>query len=483
MFINRKQNLNKKPKLKNDNEIQLVLYLKKIKELEKNEKRNHNVIECLIKANASLNKKVEELEKKNKEDQWLLRSDTKNYELFIASSLAFSNQAAKSNSNVGLLNPKVNKLSQAWKLVNSKKNILGDGKNEKRQVHPFFEKTLQIILDSFGIKNNLKLNHECTLSDPLKVSDFCISSSKVTRPGWLDCLGIIECKRIDNQSNFAAGGGQAIFYGKTALAAALKGSLNPIRFSAVSDGDSIQFFIFTNTHQNSIEYFHASVLEFLPSDSSENSKVTEGFKLLCQLMVRIEHEAISFPTKIWIDGTEFDITSTIQRNVMTSSVSIINKGSGCVVKYSEDSRKYNELLRREFGIYNALKMSGLNILNLDPASTDQMLIFTEIGMTLKNWCQTLDFRLSGHCSMFLTMMIQVLNELKKLHIFGFTHGDIRPANILVIKEEGKNDTEKACLIDFDYSHRIGTSLDSVFGTKEFMAEKLIFMDTMNEFPL
>ena len=168
---------------------------------------------------------------------------------------------------------------------------------------------------------------------------------------------------------------------------------------------------------------------------------------------------------------------------MTSSVSIINKGSGCVVKYSEDSRKYNELLRREFGIYNALKMSGLNILNLDPASTDQMLIFTEIGMTLKNWCHTLDFRLPGHCSKFLTMMIQVLNELKKLHIFGFTHGDIRPANILVIKEEGKHNTQKACLIDFDYSHRIGTSLDSVFGTKEFMAEKLIFMDTVNEFRL
>ena len=55
-------------------------------------------------------------------------------------------------------------------------------------------------------------------------------------------------------------------------------------------------------------------------------------------------------------------------------------------------------------------------------------------------------------------------------------------NILIIKDDDDN-SEKSFLIDFDYSFRIGTELDSIFGTKEFMAEKLVFMDAMDEFPI
>ena len=83
-----------------------------------------------------------------------------------------------------------------------------------------------------------------------------------------------------------------------------------------------------------------------------------------------------------------------------------------MVKYSEDLSKYNVLLRREFGIYNALKTSDINLIKLDPASIDQMLIFTEVGVTLKNWCQSLNLNLQRNYLKFLNMMMRILDEIR-----------------------------------------------------------------------
>lgn len=378
------------------------------------------------------------------------------------------------------INPIEAKLLSVWNELKSLRlDFLDTGLNEKSQVHPFVENLLKVIINTFG--NSLSYHHEAALSNPVKIPDFVLSARNVTRPSWADCLGSVECKKFStSQSIFVSGGGQSVEYCVNSFDSI--NVPNVFRFSAVTDGFSIQFFVCSNITEK--KKFMSQVLELCPMDIEQHnsSRYSEGLKLLCQMIIKISEEALTIPITLKIKGEEFNITSSIKRCVMTSNVCVINRnGVECVIKYSDYQSAKNFFIRREFKAYKILELSDVKLLKLDADSSEEMLIFKDIGIDLKTWCKSilapddLERKIK-----FLNLFKDILDNIFKLHRFGYTHGDVRTENILVFEAgyespdpDQQNIQSEAVLIDLACVEKIGTPLLTMYGTTMFMSQKLI----------
>ena len=196
------------------------------------------------------------------------------------------------------------------------------------------------------------------------------------------------------------------------------------------------------------------------------------------MIIKISEEAFTIPITLKIKGEEFNITSSIKRCVMTSNVCVINRnGVDCVIKYSDYQSAKNFFIRREFQVYKILESSDVKLLKLDADSSEEMLIFKDIGINLKTWCKSILAPTDDNENKikFLGLFKDILDNISKLHKFGYTHGDVRTENILVFEKgnENSDNQSEAVLIDLACVEKIGTPLLTMYGTTMFISKKLI----------
>ena len=72
-------------------------------------------------------------------------------------------------------------------------------------------------------------------------------------------------------------------------------------------------------------------------------------------------------------------------------------------------------------------------------------------------------------------MIQVFDQIKFFHRSGYTHGDVRPANILILADG------KPCLIDFVTATELGRKIEWIHGTILYMANDLLVKNATEPF--
>lgn len=413
-------------------------------------------------------------------NMWHIRTPTEKYHFYMKYFKQFSS-TSNLMDQIGVEHLESNLLQSkyitAWQKICSLDGIIfGD---EKIKVQSFMLECLNVICDEFDSSFELKLQIEpLLLESDSKVSSIVICPEGIGKPSLLDCLGFIECAEAKIYPvDFDYDGGRAIKFGRDAIREASEALDKMFRFSAVTDGRQIQFFVFTSENDNGTTSC-SEIMDFFPEITEECS---QGVIMLCQLISLMKKQAEIAPSTVKINETEHEIISSLHRDSQESSVSVIEfEGSVCAVKYAEETSWLKLSLRHEFEIYKTLERSNVRILKLHALSSNRMLIFKEFGINLKSWSYNLLFPEEGVASLedkqlFLSVMRDVLEEIIKLHRFGYTHGDLNPKNIQILKED------KACLINFDCTERLEDRIPIYGGYTLFISTNFV-MKAEREFP-
>ena len=395
--------------------------------------------------------------------------------------------------NLELPNVSPDQISIAWDRVISEITILQEGKDEKFQVHPFIEMALGTIIDSLDL-GKIKIHHEAHLQNPCFRPDFTVSSSQIQEPAWQDCLSFIECKSSEISSS--EGGGQAVSYLTHLLFPPDRVDLElmpKMTFTAQTNGQSIQFFIFKKTGVSEVQTYYTSLLELVNSSTSTvRGAPSDGFVLLCRFMKFLGDSSISGDS-VRINGIRYDILKTFQKNesMVVGLIDLGDEEGQCVAKYAINQNKQAMfLIRKEALAYELLKEKDSPVKTLTPSkkSNSNNLIFREVASgDLKSWCYQILYSDSNEDSVsdvsdsnedfdseskmkfyrIVNCFIEIFDQVKALHDYGYTHSDIRPANILILND----DTPR--LIDFVTLTKHGEILIWLQGTLLFMAEEIL----------
>lgn len=413
---------------------------------------------------------------------FITQSKTSIYQKFINEGVVISSETKFPNLNDETI-------KKTWKLIVESKEIpaFGQGTDEKKQVHPLIDKVLQEVLQKFS-NSKLKHHKEATLRCPDFIPDFILTSKETAHPGWLESYGFVECKAFKTGSELLrVGGGQAISYLATSMN--LRDDIrtaNVFKFSAVTDGRRIQFFFCNNHNLSGTNKIYSTVLELIP-DTLNFEVPPLGFETLCQL-VKLTADS-NFPNfKIKVGGAIGTINQVYQRSEDIIVASVAFPGDlkhPCLVKQAINNNKSATFsLRKEVMMYKMFKNTPVKTLKLSQRCSSDCLVLDEIGITLKSWSQDVLFRVDedkddggGGVSdeneiikqrKFIDCIVKVFDQIRLLHEQGFTHGDIRPANIIVLEE-----TNEPYLIDFVTATRIGETLQFIHGTVMYMSDEVL----------
>lgn len=179
--------------------------------------------------------------------------------------------------------------------------------------------------------------------------------------------------------------------------------------------------------------------------------------------------------KVGNDVAIIEQTFQLSESILVAAVDF-NDGEGpCLIKKAiNDNRNGKFLLRKEILMYNILKESQVRTLQLSTRSLTDCLVVKNVGITLKTWSHGLLHPLNNDLTdmvaakrEFMTCIAEVFKQIHFLHQKGFTHGDIRPANIIVLENNSP------CLIDFVTCTKIGVCLEWIHGTVLYMADEVL----------
>ena len=379
--------------------------------------------------------------------------------------------------NLGL--PQVNqaKIVDAWNKIITRMEIFEEGKNERTQVHPIIKITLEAIIEKLEL-SKIKFHYESRLQNPCFSPDFSLTTSKIAEPSWPDCLSFIECKATDIP--VSEGGRQAISYlTHLVIPDTLDISkMNELTFSAQTNGRSIQFFVFKKTGPSQCDHHFTSELTLFGTESNAGTP-SDGFKVLCQFMSYLEKSSIPEEV-VQINGKPYNVIKTFQKceALIVGMIDLGRDGGRCVAKFAiNHNKRAIFMIHKEALIYNILKNSPVKTLELSALSSFNQLIFLNVGKgDLKSWGYDIIYANQGDPTddyqfvKIVKCFIEIFDQIKALHEFGFTHCDIRPANILILEDDSP------CLIDFVTVTKIGSSFDFFPGTLVYMAEKLLISE-------
>lgn len=381
--------------------------------------------------------------------------------------------------NLNLPQVDMSKLISAWDALISELPEFGEGKDEKAQVHPFIKKMLKTIIKTFNLVK-IKFHYEPHLQNPNYYPDFCLTSSQISEPSWQDCLSFVECK--STSASNSEGGGQAISYMMNMLFPNIEMSnlsnIPEITFSTQTNGRSIQFFVMKKLGDYEFKKHHSSNLNFF-NDESEVGVPSDGFQIFCRFLSFLEDSSIQFD-EIDIKGKSYKVIKTYQKSIELIVGLIDVDGDGkCVAKCAIRKNKSALFtIRKEAFMYKVLKDSTVKTLALSSISDSNHLVFKDVGIyDLKSWSHYLLYERSDlidddeRFERFVRCFIKLFDEIEKLHEFGYTHCDIRPANVLIL--EGDDDP---CLIDFVTATEHDKTLNWFQGTLIYMAKDLLYAE-------
>lgn len=440
----------------------------------------------ILKEIEDLKLKNSKIEKELEEGKWKIKSPTLTYKSFMEKAERFSLEEHK--NQIGLSAVEAEKVQKVWKDISSQTFyidmcsekslfLFGDGNPDS-----FMNVCLDSVVKEFG-GSFLNIHRKPSLPGSSQI-DFVICPSRVVNnPSWMDCFSFIGCKQLKAfKSDLEEEGGQVIEYGRISHQAMSESDVNSFRLSIVTDVNAIQFFVFIGG-ADTLKTFATEIMDFVPDSPSD---CTEGVKLLCQFIQLMAKKSSGLSSSLRIDAVECQIQSLLQENTIIKSICQVDyKGSKCVAKFSKGAngrQKYDYFITREYYIYKALEQSHVRLLKMHEKSHSQLIIFEEFGETLKSWSEKILFKQENEAEeatfeskkLFLLVLRDFLDEIVKLHKFGFTHGDIRPDNTLLLNDS--DNADKICLIDFEWANRIETPLETYFGTSLYTATNLIMKD-------
>ena len=367
-------------------------------------------------------------------------------------------------------------LQKTWRSISKSQQIISlcEGLDEKGQVHPFIDEVLRTVLKQFS---NLKMKHhkEAVLRSPDFVPDFVLTPKETAHPGWLECYGFIECKAYKKGSEMLSnGGGQAISYLATSMN--LKDSNSKIfKFSAVTDGRRIQFFFCNNFNFIGKNKIFSPVLDLI----HDSEVVPEGLIMLCKLINLTANS--NFPDfEIKVGRSIGTINQVYERSadIIVADAFFPGDPKACLVKQSINNNKSGTFsIRKEVMMYKILENTPVKTLKLSSRCLSDCLVLDEIGITLKSWSHDILFRDENSDEIikekkFIECIVKLFDQIRLLHDQGFTHGDIRPANVIVLE-----DSNEPHLIDFVTATKIGQSLQFIHGTVMYAADDVLRAET------
>eukprot|EP00286_Rhodomonas_abbreviata_P012532 CAMPEP_0181317636 /NCGR_PEP_ID=MMETSP1101-20121128/16578_1 /TAXON_ID=46948 /ORGANISM="Rhodomonas abbreviata, Strain Caron Lab Isolate" /LENGTH=453 /DNA_ID=CAMNT_0023425051 /DNA_START=383 /DNA_END=1744 /DNA_ORIENTATION=+ len=146
-------------------------------------------------------------------------------------------------------------------------------------------------------------------------------------------------------------------------------------------------------------------------------------------------------------------------------------------------------LQREFNVLRALqddksfpniKHYGRQILNTNPSATDcRVMVMDHLGANIHDlWWETTRGARGFDAATAIALSARMLDLLEKLHVKGFIHRDVKPANFVMSGDGGKGNGH-LCLIDFGISVPAATEEDakqqtqsSLWGGAQFYGTRL-----------
>ena len=323
----------------------------------------------------------------------------------------------------------------------------------------------------------MKLKHhkEVNLRTPDLVPDFVLSPEQVSTPGWLECYGFIECKAFKTGSELVQeGGGQAINYLATAMnpkTDTSQQSSKIFKFSAFTNGRQIQFF-FCNSHKfNENNFITSPVLELFPVDHNAEV-VPQGFVYLCQLLTLMSESV--FPKFFIKIGQEMATIKKVYQRTENIIVADVSFGSeSCLIKqalYNNKSATFS--LHKEVMMYKIFVDTPFKTLRLSPRCLPDCLVLQDIGITLKSWAHDILYKDLDGDEMhkqrtFVECISKLFDQIRFFHGQNFTHGDIRPVNVIVLENDEPH------LIDFVTATKIGETLQFIHGTVIYMSDDVL----------
>lgn len=184
---------------------------------------------------------------------------------------------------------------------------------------------------------------------------------------------------------------------------------------------------------------------------------------------------------IQIDGQSYNVIKTFQKceSMIVGIIDLGGEEGRCVVKYAINQNKPAMFtIRNEALFYKILQNSPVKTLKLSSKFNSNQLVFQDVAKgDLRSWCydilygnQTDGLPFEDQFSTIVDCFLQTFDQIKALHSFGYTHCDIRPANILILEDD------TPCLIDLVTANEIGTTLYLIPGTLFYMAEDLLHGD-------
>lgn len=372
------------------------------------------------------------------------------------------------------------KLVSIWDNLIANMDFFNDGKDEKNEVHILIKIGIENIIKNLEL-NGIKYHYEARLQNPCFTPDFSLTSSVIAAPAWTDCLAFVECKSTNIE--ISQGAGQAISY-LAHLLVPDSGEIIADRemlFSVATNGRNIQFFAFKKEEGEFKKYYSPSIDLFDKNKTRGNP--SKGFELLCRFMAFLASSSIS-TNSLLIDGIRYNILKTYQKTgpIIVGQIDLGGEERICVAKYPVKNNKYGtHLIYQEALVYNMLKESPVKTLKLSSKSNFKQLIFKEVGKgDLRSWGyellylnenfdeKSIDINIiSMKYNKIIGCFIEVFDQLKMLHDFGYTHCDVRPANIIIL--EG----DKPCLIDLVTVTKHGVLLGGLQGTDIYMSDELL----------
>lgn len=373
-----------------------------------------------------------------------------------------------------------NLLKNLWKSIldSGAESLLQEGAIEKDQVHPFIENVLEAVIRKFKFK--LRKHKELILRTPDLRPDFSLSPTGSDTPGWLECYGFIECKAFKTgREMIIEGGGQAISYLANAMSPKIDTSLSSnkiFKFAAFTDGRRIQFFFCKRYKFIDKNFVYSPTLDLFPRDLNPEV-VPQGLIYLCQLMKLMSDS--KFPDNLIKIGQEFATIEKIHQrtdDIIVADVLFDSDSNLCLIKQAVNNNKSGTFsLRKEVMMYKLFQGTPFKTLKLSQKCLPDCLVLEEIGITLKSWATDILFKDNVTDEKikkrrFVDCIVKVFDQIHLLHKQKFTHGDIRPANIIVLKIENEDEPH---LIDFVTATKFRETLQFIHGTVIYMSDDVL----------
>eukprot|EP00027_Filamoeba_sp_ATCC50430_P000438 CAMPEP_0168557768 /NCGR_PEP_ID=MMETSP0413-20121227/9606_1 /TAXON_ID=136452 /ORGANISM="Filamoeba nolandi, Strain NC-AS-23-1" /LENGTH=557 /DNA_ID=CAMNT_0008588831 /DNA_START=63 /DNA_END=1736 /DNA_ORIENTATION=- len=308
--------------------------------------------------------------------------------------------------------------------------------------------------------DHLQVHIQRSLYSPDKTPDLCITSKYDVSVAWQNLLVPVEVETMDKMKE---GIGQAASY----LSIALRLAHRPTGICIVTNCYTIDFIqIRVESRQAPLTVYHTGAVPFLSHEDSPS----QGFSLLVRILQSNPSQLgaiMNHPTSETLGIPKIKLTKFIAFGTTSHVYGGVLDNEELAIKVQLSG---HQTLEHEFKVLqhlNQVAPACSYFPEVCSLSTKLVLVTKPLGISIQNMVAERKFTLQQA----MTYMCDLIDGLEKAHSLGWYHHDIRPSNIILVKN--MDNDNRAVLIDWGNATSVHACEETFHGTPAYSASSIL----------